>query len=324
MNLIERYVNEIARRLPKRQRDDVRRELRSALGDALDNRVEGEASEDEVVELLREFGPPETVAASYRPQDQYLIGPALYPTFKTVTSVVFTVLVVLAVVGFGLDLVLEPPVGGRVFGWLLGLLTGLWDTALSAFALIVLVFALLQRFAEDESEDESWDPRQLPEATDADLVGRGEAIFGIVLPLVFLALLNLFRNHFGVRVEPSGELLLNDVFQANLPLVNVALGLGILLNILLLRTGRWTWPSRLFDWAIDLYWIWVLFTIAGEVAASKATLVGGGVPEAVAEMFVRLVTLLPWFVALLVILGVAKTLYRGLRSGGHPVPSSAA
>ena len=59
MSLLERYLSEIARRLPKRQREDVRKELRSALSDALDGRVEGEANEDEVVELLREFGSPD-------------------------------------------------------------------------------------------------------------------------------------------------------------------------------------------------------------------------------------------------------------------------
>ena len=75
MRLIDSYVNEIARRLPHGQRDDVREELRSALRDALDSRIEGAASEDDVVKLLREFGRPEQVAASYRPESQFLIGP---------------------------------------------------------------------------------------------------------------------------------------------------------------------------------------------------------------------------------------------------------
>lgn len=314
MSLIERYVSEIARRLPKRQREDVQQELRSALGDALDSRVEGEATEEEIVELLLEFGSPEVVAASYRPESQYLIGPALYPTFRTVTGVVVMVLAGLVVVGFAIDLAVDPPQGGGVLVSLLGLVTGIWDTALSAFAIIVLIFALLQRFAGDESEGESWDPRELPDLSDHDVVGRGEAIVGIVLPIVFLALMNLLRGHFGVMVEPGGELLLNDVFQDNLPWLNLALGLGIILNAVLLRTGRWHWPTRLFNWAIDLYWIWALIKISREVVVRKTELVAAGTPEPEAGMLIWAVTLVPWIVGLLVAWGVAKVVYRGFRA----------
>ena len=91
MELIERYVNDVGRRLPKKQRDEVRRELRSALLDAVEP-SEGEPSEADVVAALTRMGPPETVAASYRPADQYLIGPELYPDFKRVLGIVMAIL----------------------------------------------------------------------------------------------------------------------------------------------------------------------------------------------------------------------------------------
>ena len=325
MSLIERYVSEIARRLPKRQREDVRRELRSALGDALEDRLEGrvedEPRENDVVALLREFGSPAAVAASYRPESQYLIGPALYPTFRTVTGVVLLVLVSLTLVGFAVDLAVDPPQGSGAWRWLLGLLSGVWNTVLSTFAIIVLIFAALQRFASGEpEEEESWDPRELPAARDTSLVGRGEAIVGIVLPIVFLVLMNLLKGHFGVIVKPGSEVLLNDVFQDNLPWLNLALGLGIVLNALLLRTGRWSWPTRLLDWATDLYWIWILFKMASEVAAREAVLLSAGVPETVAGMIVRATTLIPWLVSGLVAWGVAKVIFRALRAGAAERP----
>ena len=316
MNLIDRYVSEIARRLPKRQREDVRRELRSALGDALESRVEGEPTEDQVVELLREWGSPETVASSYQPGRGYLIGPSLFPTFKTVTSVVLVVLASLVAVGFAIDLAVDPPQGKDALFWPLRLLSGLWESVLSAFAIVVLIFAVLERFAGDEPEEDEWDPRDLPEGRDDALVGRGEALLGIVLPLAFLVLMNLFKDHFGVIVHPGGEVLLNDVFQDCLPWLNLALLLGIALNAWLLRTGRWQWPTRLFGWAIDVYWIWILFEMAGEVTVREGTLVTAGVPETAAGMIVRLADLVPWFVTLLVVWSVVKVAYRSLRSGG--------
>ena len=84
MDLIERYVQEVGRRLPRKQRDDVARELRSSLEDSLENRTGvplEQADEEQVVELLLEFGPPQEVAASYQTGPSYLVGPALYPSF---------------------------------------------------------------------------------------------------------------------------------------------------------------------------------------------------------------------------------------------------
>ena len=315
MKLIERYLNEIARRLPRRQRDDVREELRSALGDALDNRVEGEPTEEDVVELLQEFGSPQKVASSYRAGSRYLIGPALYPTFRSVTGVVLTVLVSLVVVGFVLDLAIEPSEAAPLWRSILGFLSEIQGTALSAFAIVVIIFALIERFGESDEPEKRWDPYELPEVRDLDLVGRGEAIAGIAIPVVFLLLMNLLRNHFGVRVNPGEELLLNDVFWDNLPWLNLAMLSGIALNAWLLRAGRWRWTSRLFDGAIDLYWIWILFRISGAVSAREATLVAAGLTERVAAMLVGAVALVPWIVILIVIWGAAKVIYRNARSG---------
>ncbi len=84
MDLIERYVQEVARRLPRKQRDDVARELRSSLEDSLESRAGvplEQVEEEQAVELLLEFGTPQKVAASYRPGPDFLIGPGLYPSF---------------------------------------------------------------------------------------------------------------------------------------------------------------------------------------------------------------------------------------------------
>ena len=67
MRLIDRYVAEVARRLPRNKRADIARELRSSL---LDELPADTASEEDEVALLRRFGRPEKVAASYQPSTQ--------------------------------------------------------------------------------------------------------------------------------------------------------------------------------------------------------------------------------------------------------------
>ncbi len=311
MNLIDRYVNEIVRRLPRKQQDDVRQELLSALADALESRVDGDATDAETVALLREFGRPEAVAASYRPEDQYLIGPPLYPSFKQVTAVVVVVLTGLVALGFAVDLLRGPD--DALWVWFLRLFSELWEAAITGFGIVVLIFGLLQRFENNPTlEQEPWDPRELPAIRDQDVVGHGEALAGIVLPIVFLVLFNVFRGYFGVRVNPGSELLLNEVFLESLPWINLGLVLGIALNTWLLKTGRWHGATRLLDFAIDAYWVFVLFGIAAGVATRESELIDAGVPESVSGLMVKSMAFLPWLVALLVLIGACKALYRAL------------
>ncbi len=68
MELIDRYVYEVGRHLPRKDRSDIQVELQSTLVDTLEDRVEGDPSQEDVVALLKEFGSPQKVAASYWPQ----------------------------------------------------------------------------------------------------------------------------------------------------------------------------------------------------------------------------------------------------------------
>ena len=55
-----------------------------------------------IAEVLKEFGSPEKMAASYQPQ-RYLIGPKLYPTFILVLKIVSGDCLVLALIGLGVE-----------------------------------------------------------------------------------------------------------------------------------------------------------------------------------------------------------------------------
>jgi hypothetical protein len=82
--LIESYVDDVVRRLPRKQRNDVGFELRALLGEELQARAEapGAAPDAEtVMDLLRAFGDPKVVAARYRPPGFEIIAPADAPAF---------------------------------------------------------------------------------------------------------------------------------------------------------------------------------------------------------------------------------------------------
>jgi hypothetical protein len=313
MELIERYVNDVGRRLPKKQRGEVRRELRSALLDAVESSA-GEPTEERVVEALTRFGPPAAVAASYRPAGQYLIGPELYPDFKRVLGIVMTVLLSLLVAAFAISFLSGPVESTELGGRLLGLIGSLLDALPVVFGIVVLIFAGLQRLEVKPDRDaREWDPRKLPAVRDADLVGRGEVAFGIVVAGTFLALLHLFKDAIGVVVRPGGELLLNDILVRYLPWASAALLLGMVLRAYLFWRGRWEWPTRIASFAIDVFGLAVLYRIVVAVVAERPSLEVSSLPAPVPLMIVQMAWTSFAVVAAFVAWDAGKVVLRSVR-----------
>src|SRR5262249_9349154 len=146
MNLIDKYIAEVGRHLPRKNRADIGAEIRSTLEDMLDERTQGKVQADEaaVMEVLKDYGAPREVAATYQTH-QYLIGPRLFSIFEMVLRIVFSVLIVVSLVGLGVSLAKTGFTGAAFLSsikdWFLSLLGSL----IAAFGNIVLVFAIIER-----------------------------------------------------------------------------------------------------------------------------------------------------------------------------------
>src|SRR5574342_403136 len=146
MNLIDKYIAEVGKHLPRRQRADIEAEIRSTLEDMLEERKQDKDPADEVavMELLKEYGSPREVAAKYKTH-QYLIGPRLFPLFEMVIRIVFAVVAGASLIGLGVGLtktgLTGPAFVSTLRDWLGGLLGGL----IAAFGNVTLVFAILER-----------------------------------------------------------------------------------------------------------------------------------------------------------------------------------
>ena len=149
MDLIERYIQDVARRLPRGLRADVERELRSSLHDELDarlanagDRVESTTPDEHVVDLLRKFGPPAQLAASYRPGPGFLVGPELYPAFLKTMKIVSIIILLITVASVVAGAIGEP---NWLFEIIKGLaLSNLLGEVIEAMGLVVLVFWIIQ------------------------------------------------------------------------------------------------------------------------------------------------------------------------------------
>ena len=56
--LVERYVHQVGRYLPNKEREEIQAELRSQIQDQLDDRYEGAPTETDVAAVLKELGDP--------------------------------------------------------------------------------------------------------------------------------------------------------------------------------------------------------------------------------------------------------------------------
>lgn len=80
--LTDRYVAAVMRQVPDRQRADIERELRAAIGDDTDARTErGATPQDAEYAALRELGDPARLAARYAHRQVALIGPDCFPAY---------------------------------------------------------------------------------------------------------------------------------------------------------------------------------------------------------------------------------------------------
>ena len=260
MELIERYVYEVGRHLPRKNRADIKVELKSTLVDTLEDRVGEDPSQEDEIQLLKEFGPPQKVAASYWPQGQYLIGPSLFPLFRMVVAIVLTVFVIVQLVLLGIGTVFDQEV--LTFLSVLDIFSEMIGSAFTAFSIVVIVFAVLQRFdVKPDEDDEQWDPRELPEIEPQDSINRGGRVAEITLSLVFIAILLFLPDKIGVWVSPGNEILLNPVITSYIPLLILTILLGIALDVILLWRGKWETATRLAKIGTNLLSIYVLYVL---------------------------------------------------------------
>ena len=259
MDLINRYAHEVGQYLPHRLRADVEAELRSLLTDSVEARARANgvpAGDDLAGRVLREFGTPKEVAARYAPDPQYLIGPRLYPVYVVAVKVMLPVLaaliVALAVAGRFQGPGEQPSLAVLVRA------TGkfLWS-ALVNLGIMTLVFALVERaMRKGEASSASFDPAKLPPVEDPDKISYFGRVFALYMIAVLALAFNVFPGWVAIFVFHGNEgtvyPLLAPGFDRYLPLLNAWWLLAFVLNLVVLRHGRWTRPTRWADFGLEV------------------------------------------------------------------------
>lgn len=307
MKLIDRYVAEVGRRLPLvKGRSDIEKELRSTLEDMLEDRAQKagrRADEAMEIELLKEYGAPDKVAATYNPMP-YLIGPRMFPFFMMVLKIVFFAIAIAFVVITGIEIASLSPMSGPEFAKAIGEgLAGIVSAAIAAFGNVTLVFAILERFVPASEfkmdEEKEWNPSSLMKEPEPNDVKPWEPILAIVFTFIAISIFNfspqwLSLNYGGnnlwfigfgdfVAGQKGSIPLLSEAFFRWLPWMNIGWVAEIILNGMLLRSGRWDMSTRLVNIGIKIFQVvitFLLFTGPSILAVTPEALKASGIFDA--------------------------------------------
>jgi hypothetical protein len=337
MDLIDRYIAEVGKHLPRKNRADIEAEIRSTLEDMLDERKQGDGPADEaiVMQLLKEYGSPREVASTYKTyQHPYLIGPRLFPIFERVVRIVLAIVIGASLIGLGVGLA-ETGLTGPEFVSTLGEWAGgLFSGLIAAFGNIVLVFAIIERTQaakefqkEFEKESKDWDPEELKSEPDPDQIDFADHIATLIFTLLGLVILNLYPNLFAVRYPGDGTWVtlpvLTEAFFRFLPWINIMGLLQMIFSGFMLGQRVWIPLTRILGLLIDIAGMAlavVILRTPGIFGITPESLTSIGLAEA-ADDLSRLFNYLPTIIITIVVLATAIKVIKSLLRlfSGKPV-----
>lgn len=261
-DVIETFVTDVMRRVPGKERNDIGLELRGLLDDMLDERATdaGHAADDAMVlAMLRDFGTPAEVAASYRPP-----GIVIIPAEQTRRFAV------LSLIGIALQWALTlprvfhgQPVAAWWFSWGLGALW--WPGFLAMMALAAV------GVRELGLSKPAWRPRHV----DSERINRGALCLGLVWLVIGAGIVISLPWIVRVMPDPLPRIFAFDnnfLHGRAWPILLLWLD-NFLVRLIVLTKGRWTQRLRLVDLATSGIWIALLlwWLVAGQIFQAPAT-----------------------------------------------------
>lgn len=251
-DLMDRYIYDVVRRLPKTQREDIKMELEELIGDMYEARNPDNSME----QLLESLGDPMDFAKQYRDDSKCLISPEYYDDYCWLMKIVFLVIGLSAVVSFLIQAIVGETSLSECFRNAVKTLAG---GGMSAFVSITITFALLEhqkvkvdlrKIWEDSKggkgfQKEGWIPKYLPPIPHKKaLISRGDSIVGIVFMVIFCCLLISLplrvdlgiSQHSGTKIVSPFNM---EIWHLILPLILLSFGLELVAEVIKLIAGRY-------------------------------------------------------------------------------------
>jgi hypothetical protein len=267
--VIETYVRDVARQLPRKQRHDVAFELRSLLNEELQGRAAeaGRPADDAMaLELLTAFGRPPDVADRYRAAGFTIIRPSEAPRFAWVAFGGVALQWILSLVAT-YSTPVDPALGGgdwlsRLGGWWLtwGLGSFWWPGFMVSLSIIAGWIAARR---ESSGIREKAAKKTAQRSVDRDRVSRPLMVLLLALGVggasLVIALPSLAVWGSDLPESLLAAFAFDDGFlSTRAPWVLVLWAASLAVGIAVLVAGRWVPLTRRLALVEDLAWIGLL------------------------------------------------------------------
>ena len=277
--IIETYVADVVRRLPRAKRADVAFELRSLLNEELQGRAADSGRPADAAmadDLLKGFGAPVDVADRYRPAGFTIIRPADAPRFAQVALIGVGVQWILSLVATYTTPVDPSAPGGHWLSrlgtwWLTWGLGSFWWPGFIVTLTIIAAYISSKRTRADVV------PEPSVAVVDRDRIKRPVmaliVALGMVGAAIVIALPSLAQWAPGLPQPVLSALALDEGFLAGrAPWVLLLWAAVFAGGIALLVAGRWTPLLRKLAIASNVAWIALLlwWLLAGPIFVSAA------------------------------------------------------
>lgn len=250
--LVERYLYDVTRRLPEKQRKDIEEELRTLIEDMMEEREqEGENPESIPEKVLEELGDPAKLAAKYRGESDRLIGGEYYVLYCQILKIVLFGVGI----GMGVSFLLSVCFSFSAASpndWIHLMTESFIDLGaipaaiLEVFGLVTLIFWIMEKNQVKLKEQGAWNTSKLPQIPyEKAVIKRGDSMVGIIFGVLFIALFVCASENLGVWIKDAGgQMVVVPLFNMalwhrTLPLMVVSFSLGIIVDFVKLLVGHY-------------------------------------------------------------------------------------
>ncbi|MEK4933264.1 MULTISPECIES: HAAS signaling domain-containing protein [Bacillus] len=261
MSLIDIYVEEVAKRLPEKNREDIILELRSTIEDMLPD----DYNEDDEKSVLEKLGSPVSLANGYLDRPMHLIGPRYFDVYMTLLKMIIPIAVVIALISMVAENFIGYSGDQAVLNVILKMIgEGIGRTlevGLQVFFWVTIVFAILERTDKEKDAHplttsfKKWTPDDLKSISyipKKKAISKFEVFGGLMWTAVW-ATLYFYANHL-VGVYEGTENGLNfvaptfnqDVLLQYWPIVVIMIVLEIAMSLYKFIQGQWT--NKMATW----------------------------------------------------------------------------
>ncbi len=253
MEYIERYLSQVERLLPEKDKEEVTKELREILEDEVNEQQAGDLSPEKLEKsqftILEKFGRPESIAGKYGGGHSPLIKSELMPQFLKVLKILG---VVYAVIFLGISLL-----QGRNP---LDTIGQFISNGLMNFAILVIIFYFIGK--DEKNLQKTWKPSELPPVQPKSDVNQTELLISIAFSSFFIIWITMFPEWIGYGYAEKGEELQFvpfslDKIQPFIPFAILLMIGSVLLDAFTLIKRKWTPALRAGNISISLLWIFL-------------------------------------------------------------------